>query len=73
MESVRAYIRELKNLQAIIDGDAWVDPEINTETTLAKGQIFIDFDFKEFPVAERITFRSHLNNGYLTQILPEAA
>ena len=70
VEGVKAYIRELVNLEAIIDGDAWVDPEINTQTTLAKGQVFIDFDFKEHPVAERITFRSHLNNGYLTQILP---
>ena len=70
VEGVKAYIRELKNLEAIIDGDAWVDPEMNTQTTLAKGQVFIDFDFKEHPLAERITFRSHLNNAYLTQVLP---
>jgi len=70
VEGVNAYIRTLQTAGAVINGEAWVDPDLNTEATLANGQVFIDFDFTPYRVAERLTFRSHLTNRYLTEVLP---
>jgi len=69
LEGVNAYLRELKALGAIINGNAWADPELNTPTSIASGKVYIDFDFTPPYPAEHITFRSHLVNDYLLEIL----
>jgi phage tail sheath protein FI len=69
VESVNAYLRSLQAQGAIIDGRAWADPERNTAATIAAGQIYIDFDFAPPCPAERITFRSFINNNYLEEVL----
>jgi len=68
-ESVNAYLRELKALGAIIGGECWADPELNTPATIAAGKIYFDFDFTPPYPAEHVTFRSSLVNDYLEEIL----
>jgi phage tail sheath protein FI len=68
-ESVREYLRSLKARGAILGGDVWVDPELNTPVSISNGQVFFDFDFTPPFPAERVTFRSHLVNSYVTDLL----
>jgi phage tail sheath protein FI len=67
-ESVREYLRSLKARGAILGGDVWVDPELNTPVNISNGQVFFDFDFTPPYPAERVTFRSHLVNSYVVDL-----
>jgi phage tail sheath protein FI len=67
-ESVRGYLRSLKARGAILGGDVWVDPELNTPAAISSGQVFIDFSFTPPYPAERVTFRSHLVNDYVVDL-----
>jgi len=67
-ESVRSYLRNLKARGAILGGDVWVDPELNSPENIANGQVFFDFDFTPPYPAERVTFRSHLVNSYVVDL-----
>jgi phage tail sheath protein FI len=67
-ESVREYLRSLKARGAILGGDVWVDPELNTPVSIANGQVFFDFEFTPPYPAERVTFRSHLVNSYVVDL-----
>jgi phage tail sheath protein FI len=67
-ESVRSYLRSLKARGAILGGDVWVDPDLNTPTQIASGNVTFDFDFTPPYPAERVTFRSHLVNSYVVDL-----
>lgn len=67
-ESVRGYLRSLKARGAILGGDVWVDPELNTPAAISSGQVFFDFEFTPPYPAERVTFRSHLVNSYVVDL-----
>jgi len=67
-EGVNAYLRHLKNIGAILGGECWVDPELNTPTEIAAGKVYFDFDFTPPSPAEKITFRSHMVNDYIESI-----
>jgi hypothetical protein len=68
-EGVNNYLRHLKYIGAIAGGECWVDPELNTADQIQAGKIYFDFDFSAYAPAEHITFRSHMVNGYLTEIV----
>lgn len=68
LESVNAYLRQLKARDVILGGTAWVDPELNTAETVSNGELYIDFDFTPTYPAEHIIFRSHLVNNYIEEI-----
>ena len=72
IDGVRAYLRELEAKGAIAGGDVWVDKELNTAATLAAGKVVFDFDFAPYSPAERVTFRSQINNSYLEEVLDAA-
>lgn len=72
LEGVNAYLRHLRAIGAIINGKAWADPELNTPDQIMQGKVYFDFDFSANYPAEHITFRSHLVNDYLLEILPAA-
>ncbi len=73
VEGVNAYGRHLISLGALVGFKAWADPNLNTPASLEAGQVWINYDWVETPTAEHITFRSMINNGYLTEVLPTAA
>jgi phage tail sheath protein FI len=68
LEGVRSYGRSLIAKEAILGFSAWLDEDLNTPESIASGQIYIDFDFTPAYPAERITFRSHLVNDYISNI-----
>lgn len=67
-EGVKAFMRSLVGLGAILGGTCWIDPELNTPENIAAGNVIFDFDFTPPSPAERITFRSHLTDNYLKEI-----
>lgn len=67
-EGVNAYLRHLVSIGAIIGGECWADPDLNTADQIAQGKIYFDFDFTPVYPAEHIIMRSHLVNDYLTEI-----
>lgn len=69
VEGVSAYLRHLTAIGAILGGECWADPELNTKDQLAKGSVFFDFDFTPPAPAEHVTFRSHLVNDYFEEVL----
>jgi phage tail sheath protein FI len=68
IEGVNAYLRHLTKIGAITGGQCWADPELNTPDQVCQGKVYFDFDWGPSYPAEHITFRSFLNNGYLTEI-----
>ncbi len=66
-EGVNAYLAKLTAEGAISGGKCWANPELNTETTMDAGQVYFDFDYGRYGVAERITFRASVNNDYTVE------
>lgn len=69
LEGVNAYLARLKAQGAILGGRAYADPELNTPLNIADGKVFFDFEFTPPYPAEHITFRSHLVNDFIEEIL----
>lgn len=67
-EGVNAYLRTLTNLGAILGGECWADPDLNTPANITQGKIYFNFDFTPPYPAEHITFRSHLVNDYIEEV-----
>lgn len=72
VEGVNAYGRRMINVGALVGFKCWADPELNTPEALEAGKVYFDYDWVETPTAEHITFRSMINNGYLTEVLAAA-
>jgi len=68
LEGVNNYLRYLKSIGAIIDGKAFINPELNTPDQIAQGKITFDFDFTPPYPAEHITFRSRMTDEYLEEL-----
>lgn len=68
LESVNSFLRQLKVRGVILGGKAWIDPELNTEATVANGELYVDFEFTPPYPAEHIIFRSHLVNTYIEEV-----
>jgi uncharacterized protein len=67
-ESVNAFMRSLKARDAIVDGKAWVNRELNSTASLASGTLYIDYDFTPVYPAHSIVMRRHITNEYLSQL-----
>ncbi|MCT6819478.1 MAG: hypothetical protein M3009_03265 [Bombella apis] len=65
---VNSYLRQLISKGAITGGRCWADTSLNTASAVTNGQVYFDFDVGPVYPAERITFRSTINDGYVTTI-----
>lgn len=72
-DSVKAYLGTLKTRGAILGGDVWVSPDLNTQTTLKAGQLYVDFDFEPPGQLERLTFRASRNGSYWEELVSSVA
>lgn len=68
VEGVNAYLRHLQSIGAILGGQCWADPDLNSPDQIQQGKVYFDFDFTPPYPAEHITFRSHLVNDYIREI-----
>lgn len=69
VNGVNNFMSGLKAQGYIAGGSAWADPDLNTITELQAGNVYIDYDFSAFSPAQVLTFRAHLVNNYLAEIL----
>jgi phage tail sheath protein FI len=67
-EGVNAFLRHLMAQGAILGGKAWIDPELNSPASIANGEVYFDYDFTPPYPAEKVIFRSHLVNSYISDI-----
>ena len=68
-DGVNAYLRKLVTDGALLGGECWIDPDLNTKEALASGQLFVDFDLEPAGPLERLIFRAHRNNGYYDEMI----
>jgi phage tail sheath protein FI len=68
-QSVQSYLDSLKAQGAILGGEIWADPDLNTPENIQAGKVFFSFDFTPPTPAEHITFKSILTNNYLEEIV----
>lgn len=68
-ESVNAYLRHLKAVGAIVGGQSWLDPEVNTPAQLQAGKLTISFDIEPPAPLEKLTFHAHRNGDYYQEVI----
>lgn len=73
VEGVNAYGARMVSVGALVAFRCWANPDLNTPEELEAGRVYFDYDWVETPTAEHITFRSMINNGYLSEVVPLAA
>ncbi|EDY85339.1 phage tail sheath protein [gamma proteobacterium HTCC5015] len=73
LEGINAKFRELKNAGYIVDAQAWLDAEANTETTLKAGKLLIDYDYTPVPPLEDLTLRQRITDSYLVDFASRVA
>lgn len=73
VDGVNAYGQRLIDVGALVGFNCWADQDLNTPEELEAGKVYFNYDWVETPTAEHITFRSMINNGYLSEVLPVAA
>ncbi|MBK1725724.1 phage tail sheath protein [Halorhodospira neutriphila] len=70
VEGTNAKFRQLALRGYIVDAQAWVDPEKNTESELSAGKLAIDYDFTPVPPLEQLGFYQTITSRYLSQLVP---
>jgi phage tail sheath protein FI len=70
-DSVQAYLNTLVARGALLGGRVWLDPELNTQATLANGELYLDFDIEPPAPLEHLTFRAHRNGEYYEELVGE--
>lgn len=68
-ESVRAYLRELTALGAILGGDCYPDPDLNSPASITQGRVWFNVRFTPPYPAEHVIFRSQIVNDYLEELV----
>jgi phage tail sheath protein FI len=66
--SVNSYLRQLKARGAILGGNCWFDPDLNSTAEITAGHVTFSYDFTAPSPAERITFRSIITDTYVASL-----
>jgi phage tail sheath protein FI len=67
-ETVNAFIRSLVGRGALVDGVCTYNPADNSPSEIAAGRLVFDINFMPPTPAERITFKSYLDQSLLANI-----
>jgi phage tail sheath protein FI len=65
LESINDKFREMIAGGYLIGGSAWFPEDINDETTLKAGKLYIDYDYTPVPPLEDLTLRQRITDRYL--------
>lgn len=68
LNSTGSYLRNMKNVEAIINGETYVDPEVNTISRLKQGIVEFSYKFTPPPPAEHVIINSVMVDDYLPEI-----
>lgn len=72
-DGVQAMGQQLINQDALLGFNCWLDPELNTETTLKAGKLYLDFDFEPPAPLEHLIFRAHRNGSYYDELISDVS
>ena len=70
MEGVNATFRELKAQGAIVGAECSLDPELNSQSALQAGKLWLNYDYTPVPPLEQLSFQARITNRYLVELLP---
>lgn len=73
IEGINAKLRELKALGYIVDGEAWLNQELNTKESLKAGKLRIDYDYTPVPPLEDLGFMQRITDHYLADFAQRVA
>lgn len=73
IEGINAKLRELKNMGYIVDGEAWLNQELNTNESLKAGKLRIDYDYTPVPPLEDLGFQQRITDTYLANFAERVA
>lgn len=73
IEGLNAKFRELKILGLIVDASAWLNEELNTQTSLKGGKLRIDYDYTPVPPLEDLGFQQRITDTYLADFAERVA
>ncbi|MBB3141222.1 phage tail sheath protein [Halomonas organivorans] len=73
IEGINAKLRELKTLGYIVDGEAWLNEELNTNESLKAGKLRIDYDYTPVPPLEDLGFQQRITDTYLADFADRVA
>jgi len=68
---VNTYLRLLRARGALIGGQCWIDPTLNTPATFANGELSVDFDLEPPACLEHLQFRARRNPTYYNDFVEE--
>ncbi|MFJ3259834.1 phage tail sheath subtilisin-like domain-containing protein [Pseudomonas sp. NPDC086581] len=66
---LEAFMRDLKNMGAVINFEVYADPQLNTASQLAQGKVYWNIRFTDVPPAENPNFRVEVTDQWLTEVL----
>jgi hypothetical protein len=61
---VNRYLTLMKTRGALIGGQCWIDPNVNTPATFAGGQLTVNFDLEPPACLEHLIFSASRNTSY---------
>lgn len=73
IEGINAKFREWVRLGYLMGGEAWLDEEINDQTSLKSGKLFIDYDYTPVPPLENLLLRQRITDRYLIDFAERVA
>jgi phage tail sheath protein FI len=72
-KSVNDYMSLLRARGALIGGECWIDPAVNTPQTFSGGELTVDFDIEPPASLEHLQFRARRNPEYYEEFIEEFA
>lgn len=64
LETINARFRSLVGQERLIGGQAWYDPDLNSQVDLAAGKLTIDYDYTPCAPAEFITLNQRITDRF---------
>jgi phage tail sheath protein FI len=72
-EGLQNFMRDLKNLGAVINFEVFADPDRNTASQLSEGKVYWRIRFTDVPPAENPNFLVEVTDQWITEVLDNAA
>ena len=69
--STNDYMAQLVSRGALIGGQCWIDPSVNTPASFSGGELTVDFDLEPPASLEHMIFRARRNPNYYTNFVEE--
>ncbi|KMK50488.1 tail sheath protein [[Actinobacillus] muris] len=73
LEMINSKFRFWKNLGYLVDGEAWLDVELNSKDQLKDGKFFIKYKYMWVPSLENLNMYQYIEDEYLVDFASKVA